>query len=232
MVNPSSLPKSPIQPILPNINRFSAAYLTNAPLLCVLPGPQGCELCGHKLFAQNKPKSQNRKTIATSCSPKTYNNIWPRRTRKNKPNQTQFQPKTRALLDTERSRRPNQTQTCRASIESPASRTEHLTHLTRESWPDYAKRTQIPQAQKPTQPFMSQRLTPSFRSPPLKKNKPNQTQLVAAKPARGGAKPDTPRPAAPRFTTSDMRHATCDIRNTKSTLPAAAAAPPAPISPA
>src|SRR3989304_6980127 len=61
------------------------------------------------VIMQNKPNFQKVKTAVTSCAVRTYPNIPLRSARKNKPNQTQFQPKTRALLDPERSRRANQT---------------------------------------------------------------------------------------------------------------------------
>ena len=51
---------------------------------------------------QNKPNFQKLKTNATPFATNSYTNISLRCARKNKPKQTQFQPKTRDLLDPER----------------------------------------------------------------------------------------------------------------------------------
>ena len=71
---PDTKPKPPICPSLPRdlgTNRKSRR-------------------AGEVLIAQNKPNSKKPKTNATSYVTKTYNNIQPRPTQKNKPNQTQF----------------------------------------------------------------------------------------------------------------------------------------------
>src|SRR3990172_10446184 len=90
----SEMPNLPIPPILPQ------PYF-----LCVLG-----DLCGVRAIMQNKPNSPNHKTNVTHYGTQIYSNIPLISARKNKPNQTQLQPKTRALLDPERSRRANQTQ--------------------------------------------------------------------------------------------------------------------------
>jgi len=66
-------------------------------------------LSGYKSIMQNKPNFRKPGIAATPYSAKSSTNIPLHAARKNKPNQTQFQPKTRALLDPERSRRANQT---------------------------------------------------------------------------------------------------------------------------
>jgi len=132
-------PNTPILPIMPQVNRVPPVRTANALLLCLLTAASGCDLCGsfflpfcvvsisckfvqlrgslsssclrgYKSIMQNKPNSPTAKTTATSYVPKSYNNIALRQTRKNKPKQTQSQPKIRALLDPERSRRANRTQ--------------------------------------------------------------------------------------------------------------------------
>ena len=90
----SEMPNLPILPILPQ------SYF-----LCVLG-----DLCGVRAIMQNKPNSQNYKTNVTYYGTQSYSNIPLRAIQKNKAKQTQLQPKTRALLDPERSRRANQTQ--------------------------------------------------------------------------------------------------------------------------
>jgi len=62
-----SRPHPPIQPIFPEVDQLSTVHLTNVQLLCAL-----CDLCGHKLFAQNKPNSQNQEITATSFTVKDY----------------------------------------------------------------------------------------------------------------------------------------------------------------
>jgi len=57
-----------------------------------------------------------------------------------------------------------------------------------------------------SQPPTPQRLTPLFRSPPPPKNKPNQTQLVAAKPLAKPDSPDTP-PRTNQYAIRDTRYA-------------------------
>jgi len=52
------------------------------------------------------------------------------------------------------------------------------------------KTNPIPKTQKSAQPLMPEGVTAILLVPNAQKNKPNQTQLVAAKPARGGAKPE------------------------------------------
>ena len=58
--------------------------LSHPPILPSLPRIQ-------ESFMQNRPNSQNGQITATSFLPKTYPNIPARRTKKNKPNQTQSQ---------------------------------------------------------------------------------------------------------------------------------------------
>jgi hypothetical protein len=57
--------------------------------LSILPILVPLSLRGHEPFAQNKPNPQNAKNNPTPCKPKTYTNMPPRASRKNKPNQTQ-----------------------------------------------------------------------------------------------------------------------------------------------
>ena len=69
------------------------------------------------------------------------------------------------------------------------------------------KTNPISKTAKPPQPLMPQRLTPSFRSPPPPKNKPNQTQFITAKPAWGGPKPDPgPLLRSPRYASRFTRY--------------------------
>src|SRR3990172_3868755 len=69
------------------------------------------------------------------------------------------------------------------------------------------KTNPIPSSPEPPQPLMSQRLTPSFRSSPPPKNKPNQTQFITAKPAWGGPKPDPgPLLRSPRYASRFTRY--------------------------
>jgi len=67
--------------------------MPNLPILPILPQPYFLcvlgVLCGVRAIMQNKPNSQKPKTNATSYARKTYTNIPPLSTRKNKPKQTQ-----------------------------------------------------------------------------------------------------------------------------------------------
>ena len=73
----SQCPATPSLPILP--------ILPQPYFLCVLG-----DLCGVRAIMQNKPNFQKAKTTANSYIARSYSNIPPRPTRKNKPNQTQF----------------------------------------------------------------------------------------------------------------------------------------------
>ena len=82
--HPDPLP-SQIRPWLntPIPSSFSVLYTYRTPSTLVETPLQ------IELFMQNKPNPQNREMAATSCAAKTYTNIAPRPTEKNKPNQTQ-----------------------------------------------------------------------------------------------------------------------------------------------
>ena len=82
-------------PIKPNLSRHAWNLSGLSPVFCLLssvfcplslcayvPLP----LCTYESIMQNKPNLQNPKTTATSFPSKTYPNIPPRPTRKNKPN--------------------------------------------------------------------------------------------------------------------------------------------------
>ena len=86
----SETPDPPILPSLPLV------FLSLVP--CALPpfvSPQGAPgascLSGYASITQNKPNSLNSKTSATGYTTKSYTNIPPRSTPKNKPKQTQSQ---------------------------------------------------------------------------------------------------------------------------------------------
>jgi len=68
---------------------FAIAALGASPAaslpLCLCASVPLC-LCAFQAIMQNKPNSQNPKTRATSCPPKTYTNLLPSSPRKNKPN--------------------------------------------------------------------------------------------------------------------------------------------------
>src|SRR3990172_9016070 len=75
------------------------------------------------------------------------------------------------------------------------------------------KTNPISKTAKPPQPLMPQRLTPSFRSPPPPKNKPNQTQFITAKPlGEAGTNPippQNPGSARPRAKSKGQTNPTC-----------------------
>jgi len=88
------------------------------------------------------------------------------------------------------------------------------------------KTNPIPKTQKPPQPLMPERLTAIYSYPHAQKNKPKQTQFIAAKPAWGGAKPEQTqlvaaqplaKPDSPRYAIRNTTSACplADVRNTK-----------------
>jgi len=84
-------------PIGIQANRLNAQKSDTKPKLPIRPSlprnlgtKRKSRRAGEVLIAQNKPNLQNPKNNPTSCPTKTYNNIPPRSTQKNKPNQTQF----------------------------------------------------------------------------------------------------------------------------------------------
>ena len=89
----------PIVPLFLPMDYFSVLFLSLGDAFSVAISFVPLRLCGHESIMQNKPNFQNPKPNATTYATKSYTNIPPHRTQKNKPKQTQVASRTPGQIE-------------------------------------------------------------------------------------------------------------------------------------